>query len=262
MIEVTSADLTYWLGQYFWPFVRLLALIATAPLFNEKGIDSKVKIGLAFLCTVLISPQITIENTPIFSVPGVWLLIKQVLIGIALGFTMQLAFAVFRLAGEIIGLQMGLSFATFFDPSSGANTSVLSRFFNVFAMLLFLVFDGHLWLISLLADSFHLIPINQGLINSNIFLSIAQTGSLIFINGLMLALPLITFLLVINISLGVLNRMSPQLSVFVIGFPITLTIGILTIGLLMPLFAPFSEHIFSELFDVIAMIIREFLAQE
>lgn len=261
MIEVTSAELTYWLGQYFWAFVRLLALIATAPLFTEKGIDSKVKIGLAFLCTMLVAPHLTVESTPIFSVPGVWLLIKQILIGIALGFTMQLAFAVFRLAGEIIGLQMGLSFATFFDPSSGANTSVLSRFFNVFAMLLFLVFDGHLWLISLLADSFHLIPINQELINSNIFLSIAQTGGLIFINGLMLALPLITFLLIINISLGVLNRMAPQLSVFVIGFPVTLTVGILTIGLLMPLFAPFSEHVFSEFFDVIAMLIKEFIAK-
>ncbi|MCG8708900.1 flagellar type III secretion system protein FliR [Brenneria sp. 4F2] len=261
MIEVTSGELTYWLGLYFFPFVRLLALIATAPLFNEKGIDSKIKVGLAFLCAVLVAPSLAVESTPIFSAPGIWLLIKQVLIGISIGFTMQLAFAVFRVAGEIIGLQMGLSFATFFDPSNGTNTSVLSRFFNVFAMLLFMVFDGHLWLISLLADSFHLIPINADLVNSSIFLSIAQTGGLIFINGLMLSLPLVTFLLIINIALGVLNRMAPQISVFVIGFPVTLTIGILTIGLLMPLFAPFSEHLFSEFFDSIAMVISEFIAK-
>ena len=79
-----------------------------------------------------------------------------------------------------------------------------------------------------------------------------------FLNGLMLALPLMTFLLVINISLGILNRMTPQLSIFVIGFPITLTVGIIIIGLLLPLFAPYAEHVFSEMFDLIATMIQTF----
>lgn len=88
-----------------------------------------------------------------------WLASQQILIGVALGLTMQFAFAAIRLAGEVIGMQMGLSFATFFDPSGGPNTPVLARLLNLLAMLLFLSFDGHLWLISLLADSFHTLPI-------------------------------------------------------------------------------------------------------
>ncbi|KAA8996717.1 flagellar type III secretion system protein FliR [Affinibrenneria salicis] len=256
MIELSSQTYSAWLVQYFWPFVRILALVATAPILSEKEINFRVKIGLSLLITILIVPTIEANMTPVFSAAGVWLLMQQMIIGIALGLTMQLAFTVFRIAGEVIGLQMGLSFATFFDPSGGPNMPVLARFLNLLAMLLFLAFDGHLWLISLLSDSFHTLPISGGgTLNSEIFLSIARAGGLVFINGLMLALPIITLLLMINLALGILNRVSPQLSVFVIGFPVTLTIGILTIGLLLPLVAPFAEHIFGEVFDLLANII-------
>ncbi|MBJ7220416.1 MULTISPECIES: flagellar biosynthetic protein FliR [unclassified Brenneria] len=257
MIELNSQSYAEWLVQYFWPFVRLLALVATAPILSEREINFRVKIGLSLLITFLIAPHIEFNPTPIFSAAGFWLLLQQMLIGITLGLTMQLAFAIFRHAGEVIGLQMGLSFATFFDPSGGPNMPVLARFLNLLAMMLFLTFDGHLWLISLLADSFHTLPIGGGPLNANVFLSIARAGGIIFINGLMLALPIITLLLVINMALGILNRVSPQLSVFVIGFPVTLTVGILTIGLLLPLIAPFAEHVFGEIFDLLANILSD-----
>ncbi|PWC22147.1 flagellar biosynthetic protein FliR [Brenneria roseae subsp. roseae] len=257
MIEFDSQSYSEWMVQYFWPFVRLLALVATAPILSEREINFRVKIGLSLLITFLIAPHIELNSTPIFSAAGIWLLLQQLIIGITLGLTMQLAFAVFRIAGEVIGLQMGLSFATFFDPSGGPNMPVLARFLNLLAMLLFLTFDGHLWLISLLSDSFHTLPISGGLLDTNVFLSIARAGSIIFINGLMLALPIITLLLMISLALGILNRVSPQLSVFVIGFPVTLTIGIFTIGLLIPLIAPFAEHIFGEVFDLLANILSD-----
>lgn len=179
------------------------------------------------------------------------------LIGIALGFTMQFAFAAVRTAGEIIGLQMGLSFATFVDPGSHLNMPVLARIMDMLALLLFLTFNGHLWLISLLVDTFHTLPIGSEPLNSNAFLALTKAGSLIFLNGLMLALPLITLLLTLNLALGLLNRMAPQLSIFVIGFPLTLTVGISLMAALMPLIAPFCEHLFSEMFNLLADIISE-----
>lgn len=176
---------------------------------------------------------------------------------IALGFTMQFAFAAVRTAGEIIGLQMGLSFATFVDPASHLNMPVLARIMDMLALLLFLTFNGHLWLISLLVDTFHTLPIGGEPLNSNAFLALTKAGSLIFLNGLMLALPLITLLLTLNLALGLLNRMAPQLSIFVIGFPLTLTVGISLMAALMPLIAPFCEHLFSEIFNLLADIISE-----
>ncbi|KOC88743.1 flagellar biosynthetic protein FliR [Winslowiella iniecta] len=257
MITFDSSQLMFWLSQFFWPMARVLALIATAPILSERSISRKVKVGLAFMITWLLVPTLPATQVTLFSVGGFWLLIQQMLIGIALGFTMQFAFAAVRTAGEVIGLQMGLSFATFFDPGSRLNMPVLARFLDMLAMLLFLSFNGHLWLISLLADSFHTLPIGGDPLNANAFLALTKAGGLIFLNGMMLALPLITLLLTLNMALGLLNRVSPQLSVFAIGFPITLSIGILTMGIMMPLLAPFCEHLFSEVFDLLSDILSE-----
>ena len=257
MINFESGQLMLLVSQFFWPLARVLALITTAPILSERSISKKVKIGLAVMITWLLVPSLPPVNVTIFSANGFGLLLQQMLIGVAIGFTMQFAFAAVRLAGEIIGLQMGISFATFFDPGSRLNMPVLARFLDMLAMLLFLSFNGHLWLISLLADSFHTLPIGGSLINSNAFMALAKAAGLIFLNGMMLALPLIVLLLTLNMALGLLNRVTPQLSVFAIGFPVTLSIGIMTMGLLMPLVAPFCEHLFSEVFDLLSEILSE-----
>ncbi|MEI9611437.1 flagellar biosynthetic protein FliR [Atlantibacter hermannii] len=257
MLHVTSDQWLHWLSLYFWPLLRVLALISTAPIFGERVISKRVKIGLAFMITWIVAPSIPASDVPIFSVAGFWVALQQILIGIALGFTMQFAFAAVRTAGEIIGLQMGLSFATFFDPGSKLNMPVLARFMDMLAMLLFLSLNGHLWMISMLVDTFYTLPINGDPLNSNAFFALAKSGGLIFLNGLMLALPLVTLLLTLNLALGLLNRMSPQLSVFVIGFPLTLSIGMVVIIALMPLIAPFCEHLFSEIFSLLSDILGE-----
>ena len=261
MINIDSSQLVFWISQLFWPLARVLALIMTAPLLSEKAISKKVKIGLGVMITYALVPSLPPTNVTLFSVGGFWLLIQQILIGIAIGFTMQFAFAAVRTAGEVIGLQMGLSFATFFDPASRLNMPVLARFLDMLAMLLFLSFNGHLWLISMVADSFHTLPVGGDPVNGNAFLALTKAASLIFLNGLRLALPLITLLLILNLALGLLNRVSPQLSVFAIGFPVTLSIGIIFISLMMPLLAPFCEHLFSEIFDLLASVLSEMPAR-
>ncbi|MEZ3499015.1 flagellar biosynthetic protein FliR [Pantoea sp. KPR_PJ] len=257
MVTLDSSQLVHWVSQFFWPLARMLALFATAPLLSERAISKRVKVGLAGLITWLMLPTLPAVEVTLFSPAGFWLLLQQMLIGIALGLTMQLAFAAVRLSGEVIGLQMGLSFATFFDPGSRLNMPVLARFLDMLAMLLFLTFNGHLWLISLLADSFHTLPISGQPLNANAFNALVKAGGLIFLNGMMLALPLIVLLLLVNLVLGLLNRVTPQLSIFAVGFPITLTVGILTMGLMMPLVAPFCEHLFSEVFDLLAQFLSE-----
>ncbi|EAO4255404.1 flagellar type III secretion system protein FliR, partial [Salmonella enterica] len=255
MIQVTSEQWLYWLHLYFWPLLRVLALISTAPILSERAIPKRVKLGLGIMITLVIAPSLPANDTPLFSIAALWLAMQQILIGIALGFTMQFAFAAVRTAGEFIGLQMGLSFATFVDPGSHLNMPVLARIMDMLAMLLFLTFNGHLWLISLLVDTFHTLPIGSNPVNSNAFMALARAGGLIFLNGLMLALPIITLLLTLNLALGLLNRMAPQLSIFVIGFPLTLTVGIMLMAALMPLIAPFCEHLFSEIFNLLADIV-------
>ncbi|AIX51515.1 flagellar biosynthetic protein FliR [Pantoea eucrina] len=257
MVTLDSSQLIHWVAQFFWPMARLLALFASAPVLNERNIPKRVKVALAFVITWILLPLLPPVDVTLFSPAGFWMLIQQLLIGAGIGLTMQLAFSAVKLAGEIIGLQMGLSFATLLDPNTRVNMPLLARFLDMLAMLLFLTFNGHLWLISLLADSFQTLPVSAEPLSADAFIGLVKGAGLIFLNGMMLALPLIILLLTLNLALGLLNRVSPQLSVFAIGFPVTLTVGILSMGMLMPLLAPFCEHLFSEVFDLLARFASE-----
>ncbi|WP_032115313.1 flagellar biosynthetic protein FliR [Candidatus Arsenophonus nilaparvatae] len=254
MITFTTDFFYTYVNQLFWPFVRILALFSIAPFFAEKQIPKKSKIALALMITILISTSLPLPQIPLFSAMGCWILILQVLIGLLMGLTMQIAFAIVRYAGEILGMQMGLSFALFVDPSAGPNMPIIARFVNLLLLLLFLSFDIHLWLLSLLADSFQTIPLLSSL-NSNSFILVAQSAGIIFYYGLLLALPILTLLLIINISLAILNRMTPQLSIFVVGFPLTLLIGIYLLPLLTTIVTKYAEKIFNDILGQLTLIL-------
>ncbi|MEG0278775.1 MAG: flagellar biosynthetic protein FliR [Morganella sp. (in: enterobacteria)] len=254
MLTITSETLTLWLSQGFYPFIRLLALLSTAPFFNEKQSIGKVRVMLAFFTVLIVSPQLPVVNIPLFSASGLWVILQQVVIGVTMGLAMQMAFAAVRHAGEVIGLQMGLSFATFFDPSGGPNMPIIARIFNLIVLLLFLSFDGHLWLIHIVVNSFDLLPIQILPLNRDGFWILVQSANHIFLNGLMLALPFITLFLILNLALGILNRMTPQLSVFVVGFPLTLTVGISMLGLIISVLPGYTERVINQAFEQLSLI--------
>ena len=242
VFSVTSDQLSVWVVTFLWPFVRMLALISTAPIFSEATMPRSAKIGLAALLAIVITPTLgPMPSVPLVSVGGFWILIQQVLIGAAMGFSMRMVFTMVQAAGEYAGLQMGLSFAVFFDPSSGGNTMVLSRLLNVMAILIFLAVDGHLMLVMTLAESFHTLPIADTPLAASGWFLLVSAGSHIFSDGLMLALPLIAILLTLNLAMGILNRVSPQFSIFSVGFPVTLLAGMGMLLLQMQYIAPFLE---------------------
>jgi len=232
---------------FLWPFVRMLALVSTAPVFGETWVPRPVKVAVAAMLTFVIAPTLgALPAVPVVSAGGLWIIVQQVLVGAAMGFSMKLVFNAVLAAGEYIGLQMGLSFASFFDPMSRGSTMVVSRLLNMLAMLIFLALDGHLLMVSALADSFGTLPIADGPMASGGWMFLVLAGGDIFATGLMLALPLITALLTLNLAMGILNRASPQFSIFAVGFPITLLAGIFMLQLLMPNLAAFLEPRFAE----------------
>lgn len=249
-------DLLYQqISHVFWPALRVLAIFTTAPIFNESEVPKKVKIGLAIIIAFLISRNLPDANLVMISYQGLWVAAQQLMIGAAMGLTVQLIFVTVRTAGEIIGLQMGLSFATFFDPSGGGNMPVIARILNLLATLLFLSFNGHLWFLTILNESFVVLPVNSDAIETRGFYYLAQAAGLIFRCGLMLGLPIITLLLSINFTLGLLNRLTPQLSIFVVGFPLTLTVGMTALTMEMYMLAPFFESLMTDIFDQLSIII-------
>ncbi|SHF11246.1 flagellar biosynthetic protein FliR [Modicisalibacter ilicicola DSM 19980] len=247
MVEVTFDQLQGWLATFLWPFVRLTAFLMAAPLWGHSAVPRQVKIGLAVVLAIVITPTLPpLPDVPIISWASLGLMIEQMLIGVAIGLVMRVVLAVVMAAGEYIGLQMGLAFATFFSPDTGANTMVLSRFLYMIALLMLLAFNGHLVVIEILANSFETLPIGLGGFNPDAWEMLARYGGTIFSAGLLLALPLVASLLIINLSLGILNRASPQLTIFSIGFPMTLTVGLILLMVLMLDLGRYLERLFSQ----------------
>ncbi|ATJ84676.1 flagellar biosynthetic protein FliR [Halomonas beimenensis] len=247
MVEVTFAQLQAWLVAFLWPFTRITGLMLTSPLWGHSSVPRQAKLGLAGALTVVMAPVIPpMPEVPLISWAGLGIIVEQLLIGAAMGLVMRVTLVVVQATGEFIGLQMGLAFATFFDPSSGTNMMVLSRILYMITLLMFLAFDGHLVVIEILATSFEALPIGLGRYDPAAFEMLARYGGTIFVSGMLLALPLVAALLIINLSLGILNRSAPQLTVFNIGFPSSLTVGLILLMVLMTDLSRFLERLFSQ----------------
>ncbi len=245
MISITTAELNTLLAAFLWPLSRILALVATAPIFGNPSIPIRVKLGLAIAITILVMPLVEKSLPPIDPASGAGLIIlmQQAFIGIAIGFVMRVVFVAVEMAGELIGLQMGLSFAIFFDPHSSGQIDIVGRFLGVIASLAFLAIDGHLMMIALISQSFGTLPVGVEGTTEGTLTTLANWGGEIFKSGLQLSLPVLTVLLITNLALGVLTRVAPQLNIFAVGFPLTLAIGLFLLALSMPFFAPILEHL-------------------
>lgn len=236
MISFTSAQLDVWFAAYFWPFVRILALFSSAPLLYHKAIPQRLKIALAAVVTFVIAPSLPAATGE----PG-WLLVQQLLVGLAIGLGLQLVFAAFELAGSLLGLQMGLSFASFIDPQNSHETPLIASFLNLMATLVFLAINGHLMMIAGIAESFRVVPVGGAGVSAASLHALVGLGSEMFRVGLHLALPVLATMLILNLALGVLARAAPQLNIFAVGFPATIIIGLTAFVLIMPMMAPFLE---------------------
>ncbi|WP_017429060.1 flagellar biosynthetic protein FliR [Vreelandella jeotgali] len=261
MIEVTFAQLQGWLVAFLWPFARITAFMAMAPLWGHSSVPNRVKVGLAGVISIIIAPVLpAMPEAPIMSWASVGIIIEQIVVGLAFGFVMRIIFAVVQASGEFIGLQMGLAFASFFDAASGTNIMVLSRILYMITLLMFVALNGHLMVLETLVMSFQTLPIGMDMLNANAFEILARYAGTVFASGMLLALPLVGSLLIINLALGILNRSAPQLTVFNIGFPSSLTVGMTLFMVLMTHLGDFLERLFSQGLEFMQGLI-ELLAQ-
>ncbi|MDZ4200611.1 MAG: flagellar biosynthetic protein FliR [Gallionella sp.] len=256
MISITSAQIDAWLAALIFPLTRIAALIASAPVLGNKQISARVKIGLSVLIALIVAPTIgTMPDVSLSSPQGLLIMIQQIIIGVAMGFSIRLIFTAVEMAGELIGLQMGLGFASFFDPINSAYTPIVARWLGMVAILIFLSMNGHLLILSVLAESFHTLPIGSMMATSG-FRDLVVWGGSIFAYAVQISLPLLAALLITNIALGLLTRAAPQLNIFAVGFPITLAIGFLVLALSMPYFAPIFDKLAQEGLETALKVIR------
>lgn len=225
-----------WVSPILWPFLRVLAVFTAAPVFSSRSFPLRAKIGLAFL--IAFAAQTSMPNQPVIDINGPQALgavVQQVGIGLAIGFTVRLVFAAFELAGQVVGFQMGLGFAAFFDPASSAQSSAMGRFYANMAALLFLALNGHLMVIMAVVNSFAAFPVDQNFLQALASMKLQTLGAELFSSAFWIALPVVAMLMFANLALGIVSRVAPQMNIYAIGFPVTLAVGLIGVAATLPM---------------------------
>ena len=236
-MPVTPDTLLAQMALYLWPFLRVSALMLAAPVFSSAQITTRVRIILALAIAALIAPLLPAPPAvdPL-SALGVLLALREIAVGLVMGFVMQVVFGAVVVAGHSIAMSMGLGFAMSVDPQNGVQVPVVSQLKVVLATLLFLAIDGLLMLLAAVADSFAVLPVASSAPPAGVFAAAVATGSQLFASALLLGLPTLTAILIINVAFGVITRAAPQLNIFAVGFPVTIIAGFLFMMLALPTF--------------------------
>ncbi|HAI48432.1 flagellar biosynthetic protein FliR [Atlantibacter hermannii] len=210
----------------WYPFVRILAFVHFAPIFDNPAMNVRIRIIVALGLSIVITPMI---DAPVpeglLSLQTVLLTLEQIVWGVVFGLMMQFVFLALQLAGQILSFNMGMSMAVMNDPASGASTTVLSEFIYIYAALLFFIMNGHLLLVSILYKGFIYWPIGNAL-NPQTLRSVALALGWVLSAATLLAMPTTFIMLVVQMGFGFLNRVSPALNLFSLGFPVNMLAGL------------------------------------
>lgn len=236
MIGFSEAQILQWVLPLLWPLLRVLGLFTAAPVLSMRAIPVRVRVGLAGLVALCAQPSLpAMPVVPLDSPAALAMVAQQVVIGLTIGFAARVVFTSIEFAGELIGLQMGLNFASFFDPTSGSQVTATARFFNTMAAWLFVVINGHLLLTVVVVESFQRFPVSDHPLDLLLQIQPQVWGADLFRYGLWIALPTITMLAFVNLVLGLISRVAQQLQIFSIGFAITITVGLFGLLFTLPM---------------------------
>ena len=230
MTALDLAQIPAWLGSLFWAMGRVSGLMLIAPVFSARMISARIRLALVVMLTLVLAPLAPV-SIDLLSGAGVAMLAGQVLVGAAVGFVLKLVFEAAAFGGQMVAQSMSLGFAEVVNPQSSGSTTVLSQFYMLLVTLLFLVMDGHLRLIALLADSFHTLPPGTPAMSANALHAVVAFGTELFAGAVRVALPAMTSLLVVNIGFAAISRAAPSMNLFAVGFPITVSLGFIALWL-------------------------------
>jgi flagellar biosynthetic protein FliR len=231
VLALTDTQISTWVAAFLLPMFRIIALLSTMPIFGTTLVPRRVRLYAALAITVAIAPSLPpMPPVQALDLSALLLVGEQIIIGAAMGLSLQLFFQAFVIAGQIVAIQMGMGFASMIDPTNGVSVAVIGQFFTMMVTLVFLGMNGHLVVFEVLVESFTTLPVGQAFDANNMWELVMRLGWVLGAS-LLLVLPAITALLVVNIAFGIMTKAAPQLNIFSIGFPLILVLGMLVLWL-------------------------------
>ena len=254
-MEFTDAQIGAWVGSFVWPLFRIASFLMIIPVFGTQLVPMRVRSGLAFLMAFLVAPLTPeVPLVEALSINALLITVQQVFIGALMGLMFVMLLQIFVVAGQIIAMQMGLGFASMVDPTNGVTVPVLSQIYLICVTLIFLAMNGHLVMLEMIVESFSIWPISQDIlggksIQPEVLWQFLMRINWLFASALLVALPVITAVLIVNLSFGIVTRAAPQMNVFSLGFPIGMLFGLFLIWVSFAELGPMLERFSFELFE-------------
>jgi flagellar biosynthetic protein FliR len=213
--------------------VRISAFFLVAPVFSASAVTVPIRVAIMMGLTLSVMATVTVPTVDLFSPVGASFIAREAVIGISVGILFQIAFASVAMAGEHIASSMGLGFASMVDPQTGAQSVVVTQFMSIIMILIFLVTEGHHVMLRQLVASYKVAPIG-GDLDSGLFLGIIKAGALMFSAALIISLPAVVLLFLVNVLIGFMTRVAPQMNIFSVGFPVTIMVGFVMVLISLP----------------------------
>ena len=240
--------MAYWLERFdvfLLVLLRVGALMVVAPSFGHRHWLARAKVGLALMVAVVLFPMVAAQplHLPTGIFPYAFLMVREVLMGAVLGFTVLLLFVAIQFAGQLAGLQMGFGIVNVIDPQSSNQVSIIGQFLNILAILLLLTLDGHHMILSGLVTSFETIPLGGVSFQDGLMFKLMDLTAQVFIIAVKISAPILMALFLVTAAMGVLARTVPQMNVFLIGFPLQIGVGLAALVIALPLFSVFVERL-------------------
>lgn len=262
MLTISAEQINAYLAMLLFPLVRVLAWLSADPLLGNRSMPASIRISFGFVITLAIAPILPPPPpVALLSGEGLLILAQQLAVGLALGFTLRVVFATLEFAGQFMGLQMGLSYATLFDPINGAQTPVVAQFLIVTAVLVLFASNGHHLVLQALVHSFHEVPVAVAPLSGQGFAAVVHWAGAIFQTGLQIALPVTAALLSANLAIGMMSRAAPQLNIFAVGFPITLAAGMLMLYVTVSFLPSILEQLWGEALEAVGGVLGTLAAR-
>lgn len=238
-------------------FVRMSSIFVVTPVFGRSELPAYLKIGLAFFCSYTMLPllgDVKVEYTNLFSFSAI--VAKEFMVGIIIGYVSFLVFSALYMAGMLIDTQIGFGMVHVIDPTMNTQVPLTGNFIYILTTMLLLAMDGHHVLLSALYKSYSILPINGFEFTEAMVNNITTIFSDVFLIGFKISMPVFAAMLLSEVSLGILSRTVPQMNVFVVGMPMKIGIGLITVYLMLPIFIQIMTVTFDRMYGYIYLIIR------
>ncbi len=246
------------LYEFLLVLARTATVIGVMPVFGRRNVPAQIKILFAVVLSLLISVWNTGPAGIVVAsdLSLVLLAAREVFIGLILGGVASFVFWGVEYAGELAGMQMGFAIAGILDPQTGAQVSIISKFQGTLAILLFLAISGHYFVLKALMDSFRLFPVGDMAVNLGAAMTYVQLAGKVFVIALRIAAPATILLFLINVGMGVIARMVPQMNVFIIGFPLMIMVGLFMLIIAMPAFITLAQSLMESMYDDFVVVLK------